>query len=321
MAHPLKKYSSYFQKLRVDRSHGVAPHKPNLLISILQAYQSGLLLGNRVYISPELLGLFKSNWATLVRTPHSCLFAYPFFYMKSEPFWRLVVQPGEEAALKKQSTVKSFNRLNSLIQYAEIDPELAQLMRDPITNQLLLKILLDTWFPDNKSQYRTANLQAELFDELAYKILNEDAALYKTEVKKLIVEKREEDIYIRGGVFKREVPKIYRNTCSVSGLRVDSTGVNISMIDACHIIPFQQSLNDTITNGIALCPNLHRAFDRGLIGIDENYRLLVSIDFEESQSDYSIRKFEGKKLLLPDRKKYYPSQENLGWHRENIFVG
>lgn len=321
MLQSLQKYSTYFQKLRVDRSHGVAPHKPVLLISILQAYQEGLLMGNRIYISPELLQLFNSNWAALVRTNHNCLFSYPFFYMKSEPFWKLVVQPGEEAALKKQSTVKSFNRLNTLVQYAEIDPELGQLMIDQMTNQILLTILLDNWFSDTKTNYTYSSLQADLFGDLAYKILNEDAALYKSEVKKLIQEKKEEEVYIRGGVFKREVPKIYRNTCSISGLRVNASTFNISLIDACHIVPFQQSLDDTITNGIALCPNLHRAFDRGIISIDEKFRLLVSKDFEESQSDYSIRKFAGKKLLLPDRKEYYPRLENLAWHREFVFVG
>jgi putative restriction endonuclease len=317
----LKKYSTFFNKLRVDRSHGLAPHKPILLISILQAYQAGLLAGKRIYISPELLGFFKANWTSLVRTNHNCIFSYPFFYMKSEPFWELVVQPGEESALKKQSTPNSFNRLNSLIQFAEIDMELANLMMDKISNQLLLTDLLDTWFPDTKSNFSTSSLQADLFIDVAYKILNEDAALYKSEVKKLIQEKKEEEVFIRGGVFKREIPKIYRNTCIVSGLRVDSTAVNVSLIDACHIVPFQQSLDDTITNGITLCPNLHRAFDRGLISIDEKFRIQVSKDFEESQSDYSIRKFKGRKILLPDRKEYYPRQDNLAWHRENIFVG
>jgi putative restriction endonuclease len=41
------------------------------------------------------------------------------------------------------------------------------------------------------------------------------------------------------------------------------------MIDGCHIIPFSKNYNDTIINGIALCPNLHKAFDRALITTDE----------------------------------------------------
>lgn len=33
--------------------------------------------------------------------------------------------------------------------------------------------------------------------------------------------------------------------------------------------------DDTIGNGLSLCPNLHHAFDRGLIAIDDEYRVLV----------------------------------------------
>lgn len=60
------------------------------------------------------------------------------------------------------------------------------------------------------------------------------------------------------------------------------------MIDACHIVPFSESYNDIVTNGIALCPNLHRAFDSGLISIDENYKVIVSNTFIEERNNYSI---------------------------------
>jgi len=73
-----------------------------------------------------------------------------------------------------------------------------------------------------------------------------------------------EEVFIRSGIFKREIPKLYNNTCAISQLRIDATA-NISMVDACHIVPFSEAYDDTLTNGIALCPNLHRAFDRGLI--------------------------------------------------------
>jgi len=91
-----------------------------------------------------------------------------------------------------------------------------------------------------------------------------------------------------------------------------------SMIDACHIIPFAESYNDTITNGIALSPNMHRAFDRGLISIDNDYRVLVSSKFIESDSVYSIRQFEGSSIILPENSSYYPSLENLAYHRERF---
>lgn len=38
-----------------------APHKPLVLLSVIQAYESELLTDNRVVISPELISIFKAN--------------------------------------------------------------------------------------------------------------------------------------------------------------------------------------------------------------------------------------------------------------------
>jgi putative restriction endonuclease len=101
-------------------------------------------------------------------------------------------------------------------------------------------------------------------------------------------------------------------------MRIDAT-ISVSMIDACHIVPFSVSYDDTVTNGIALCPNLHRAFDRGLIAIDENYKVVVSKSFREDETSYSIRTFENKELILPNTQDYYPSIGNLKWHFLNVY--
>lgn len=93
-----------------------------------------------------------------------------------------------------------------------------------------------------------------------------------------------------------------------------------AMIDACHIIPFGISQNDRITNGLALCPNLHRAFDRGLISIKEDYTVIVSpYIYEDQDHPYSLDQLQNKQVILPEKVDYFPSQENLRWHRENIF--
>ncbi|MEL0649918.1 HNH endonuclease [Algibacter sp. TI.3.09] len=57
------------------------------------------------------------------------------------------------------------------------------------------------------------------------------------------------------------------------------TSVNIQMVDGCHIIPFSVSNDDTIPNGLSLSPNLHRAFDRGIITINEDYDTICNICF------------------------------------------
>lgn len=123
---------------------------------------------------------------------------------------------------------------------------------------------------------------------------------------------------LRSSLFKRQVVRVYNNTCCISGMRVDALN-NASMIDACHIIPFSLSHDDTIGNGIALCPTLHRAFDRGLVSVDENYRVMVSKAFAESPSRYALRQFQGQQLLVPALAHCQPLSQNFAWHREMVF--
>jgi putative restriction endonuclease len=100
--------------------------------------------------------------------------------------------------------------------------------------------------------------------------LNEPEAQYKT-----VRIETEEDVFVRGGLFKKLIPKVYSNTCCITGMRLEST-FGHNFIDACHIMPFRVSHDDKVNNGLALCPNLHRAFDRGLITVDSNYFVVTS---------------------------------------------
>jgi len=311
-------YIKAFEKLRIDRAHGNAPHKPILLISILQMFQRGLINSSRIYITPELVALYRSNWSLLVTTNHDCRFALPFYHLTSDKFWKLLPKPGFENILQLSASMRSFANLNAAVECAIIDEELVEIMKDKISNYLLIEILLNEYFLTSKSNYNNSVGQQHLFDEIEGKILHESAEEYKREIKDLMKQKNEEEIFLRGSLFKREIPRIYNNTCCISGMRIDST-ISVSMVDACHIVPFSVSLDDTITNGIALCPNLHRAFDRGLIGIDETFRVIVSNSFKEDESSYSIKRFENKEINLPRDPNYLPSADNFLWHRVNIF--
>jgi putative restriction endonuclease len=112
---------------------------------------------------------------------------------------------------------------------------------------------------------------------------------------------------------------VYNYTCCVSGLKITAL-FDAQFVDACHIVPFSKSGNDTVSNGISLSPNLHRAFDRGLFTVDENYRVVVSDVFSETgNADYGLKQFHGKQIVLPEDALFYPDVRNFGWHRENVF--
>lgn len=146
-------------------------------------------------------------------------------------------------------------------------------------------------------------------------MLHEAPAIYKKQAENF----DDEEVLLRGGVFKKLIPQVYNNTCCISGMRIIASQ-EVQMIDACHIIPFSESHDDTISNGLSMCPNLHRAFDRGLISIDENYRVMVSGSFIEDRDAYTIKNFMSNPNELPLNKIYLPSVANLQWHQIDKFI-
>ena len=323
MEKTLIKYVDFFKKLRRanNKNIGKAPHKPILLVSIVQLIRSNIITSNKVFITPELVLAFKSNWKSLVNTKHIPNFSLPFFHLKSEPFWNLVSKPGLQLTLTKSKSIKSFKNLNDTIAFAEIDKDLFLLFKNYETSEILEGFLLSYYFGYNDTLNllpKTSQLQLDIENE----ILNENKEVYTAKIKELQAtlddDNFQEEIFVRGGIFKNTIPKIYHYQCCISDMKVESTS-NAQMVDACHIIPFSISQDDTIPNGISLSPNLHRAYDRGLITINKDYIVRISPTVIDNNSVYSISQFEGKQISLPNNPKNYPSPESLIWHTKEVF--
>lgn len=246
-------------------------------------------------------------------------FTLPFYHLSNEPFWKLVVKPGTNIALTNKNSIKSFQALIKSVDYAEIDKNLFFYLSQITERETLRKTIIEKYFHDVTP---IAISSTSYLDVIAEQILRDSAIQYKKTIKQLQEKEDndnfEEEIYLRNNVFKKKIPQIYDYTCSITGLRVKST-YGHSLIDACHIIPFSEEHDDTIGNGIALCPNLHRAFDSGLITIDSNYRVVISKKFTENDSNYSIRQFDNKELILPKNKLFRPRKEVIEWHNNNVF--
>lgn len=321
----IEKYIHQLSKLNraYNKGLGFAPHKPILLLSIFELIKKGEIASPRIFITPELLIAFKDNWKKLVVTGHQENFSLPFFHLRSEPFWYLKSKNQFQDFITSSKSIKSLKSLTENILYAEIDNGLFQLLQNPSDNIFFTNLVLDTYFPETKVLYDT--LIPSLFSEIENKILNESPEEYVQQIKELQAKLDEadfeEELFVRGGVFKKKIPEIYNHTCCISELKIDTTGGrSIQMIDACHIVPFSISKDDTIQNGISLCPNLHRAFDRGLITISKDFIVRISPILSENDSIFSIRQFEGKRIKLPQSEKWYPSLEALNWHNRETFL-
>ncbi len=309
----LSKYLKLFSHLKRATINGLkAPHKPILLLSVIQSIEKGEILKNQIDISPQLIARFRDNWNLYVKSnlfrPN---FFLPFFHLRSDKFWHLKTIIGKEISLSKSLSIGSFAQLKETVAYAFLDMELFELLSSYENRIVAINFLLWHYF----NTENIINSDYGLIDEIKKQILNDTPAQYQQH----LVFSDDEDIFIRGGIFKKEIPRIYNLTCCISRMRI-VTGFNIQMVDACHIIPFSISHDDTITNGITLNPNLHRAFDRGLISIDENYLVRVSNNFSENNNYAgSLNSYAGKSILLPDERKFWPSVNNFKWHQENIF--
>ena len=196
------------------------------------------------------------------------------------------------------------------VHYAYLSPELYAAMLDPVQREMLRKTLIDKYFPSAHIRFQEVSKEVKPYLDL-----------FQTNFLTGLASESDDDMEqeVRGTLFKQQVPKLYNYRCAISGMQVNSTK-NASLVDACHIQPWSLNHVDTIQNGICLTPTLHRAFDRGLVTISDDYRTRVSSSFiEDSNSSYALGQFEGQKLYLPEKAEYAPSLEYLEWHRDVVF--
>jgi len=207
--------------------------------------------------------------------------------------------------------------LISVVNYGRFCDELFFYLSDAANRAYVRRLLIETYFPVKVAEFTARKDRGEgYFHDLEAYILNAPEAR-----KKIIKIETEEEVYVRSGLFKRLVPQVYEQTCAISGMQLGST-FGHTFVDACHIVPFSVSHDDRVTNGLALCPNIHRAFDRGLIAIDDDYTVLLSSHIrEKSEHAYSLNKFERAKMSLPLHRSAWPDVDLLRWHRKEIFRG
>jgi len=282
-----------------------APYKPALLLAVLEGVEEGLVKNNRIVITPELIAAFRAYCQLLSPGPEyaACPFQLPFFHLQSGRFWHLHAQPGRELVLTSSRSVRSFGHLREVIAYASLDEALWELVQRPLAREDIRQALLTRYFPLTRPR-----AGQEKLDDLGRQMLEEPAAVYNRAVDVT----DETEVLVRSPVFSREVLRAYQSTCAISGLQLLSTTGAAPLLDACHIVPWSVSHDDTIGNGLALCPNLHRAFDRHLLWIDVNYRVRVAEGFGElSGHEYGVQRFNGQQLKLPKVRAWWPRVENL----------
>jgi putative restriction endonuclease len=140
-------YSRKFERLRVDRAHGLAPHKPILLLSVIEQISKEIVSENRFYFSSELIHSFLKFWSYLGSFNHNPDISMPFFYMQSGKFWHLWANPGYEKIISSKEKLKTFSAVKQAVNHAYLDEDLFDFLKDPITREILVNVLSSQWFP------------------------------------------------------------------------------------------------------------------------------------------------------------------------------
>lgn len=122
---------------------------------------------------------------------------------------------------------------------------------------------------------------------------------------------------VRDHNFRQAVLRAYGDRCAISGLQLINGGGSAEA-EAAHIKPVAHNGPDIVGNGIALSRTAHWMFDRGLVGLDKDFKILISRQSNNPEDIESIIN-DDRLLRLPLREADYPRKEFLEWHREHCF--
>jgi len=119
----MENYITHFKKLRTLKQKGrPSPHKPILLMSVLDLIESGEMVTNKILLTDSLNAKFTSNWSKFIdddRCNNRNLIKTPFERMNSEPFWTSI--PGGKEAIMDSNLFdllqdeENINRVRSVL--------------------------------------------------------------------------------------------------------------------------------------------------------------------------------------------------------------
>lgn len=291
---------------RDKRGSHERPHKPVLLLSIIDLLDRGAIRENAVALSDELVATFKRYFAVVKEQDDKPTIENPFYFLSGDKFWQVIPKGGSEPLYREgyASGAPSVRQLRKQGAVGHFDEGLWALMSDAVARHQLREALLARYFPERREAL--AALMVEQRTPKAPDIL------------------REELPPGRDAAFRRTILEVYDYHCAACGIRVLLDHV-VSLVEAAHLIPFGESRNDKPTNGMALCPNHHWAMDRYLIAPCPDSKRRAGVwQVNEERLDERIEgqrdlvALSRKPVIPPSEEKFYPAMESLRWREEHL---
>lgn len=279
---------------------GKAPHKPLLLLCLLDMAEAGELGGRTFTRTAGLVLRFKSYGALVSeRWPTRLDLRMPFLYLRTQSFWQAFTLEMTPA----QSPESCF--------VCELHEEFFDLLADADFRLKARLLLVSRYFEPRErvAMLVSMGLCADGMEKTEQKIsvLNEEAE--EAARKKG-----------RGARFAVQVVSRYKFTCALTGFCcVTADGGTI--VDSAHIEPFAESQNDDIENGLALCKNAHWMFDEGLWSVRGDGRVVLAPQrfTENGPEGLRLQPYAGRLLQFAAGVSLRPNAEYFARHR--VFHG
>lgn len=275
---------------------GQAPHKPLLLLCLIDLAETGNGLTGRTFVRTPSLVLRFRTYGTFVadRWPTKLDLRLPFFHLNTQRFWTAYTADMRPATSPDDCAV------------CELDRDFHALLADPDFRLKARLVLISRYFEPVE--------QAALYEAFGFTRPSVGPTVGEMlAAEGLEAAKRKG----RSAKFQVRVVDDYHHVCALTGYRCMTLG-GASVVDAAHIESWAATQNDDLTNGLALSKTAHWMFDEGLWTADDDLRVQVHpTRFTEAGPEASLlRTFAGRHLQFDPRAKLRPSLESLRRHRE-----
>jgi putative restriction endonuclease len=319
-------YPRIFAHLRTDTSASRwttatchrAPHKPLLLLAVMDLMAQGAIRSNLIEPSLSLIEVVDLYWKKVIGHGSSTNLALPFSHLQSDGFWHLMPLPGMETALATVKHPRSLAQLRRFVLGATLDEPLFMLLQDSQQRDSLRRILIETYFaPEVRpALVEVGRITAESF-EYSHELLDRTRERFQ-----LRDAPQADERYLtesRSTAFRRVIVDAYDHTCALCGIRI-VTAEGRTAVSAAHIVPWSLSHNDDPRNGMALCGLHHWTFDQGVVSLKPDYCIELSPTLPTADERiHPLLSLGMQTLRRPDDTTLWPAVEAIDWHRKHVF--
>ncbi|MFF8671477.1 phosphorothioated DNA-binding restriction endonuclease [Streptomyces sp. NPDC015242] len=270
-----------------------APHKPLLLLYALGRFQEDADGGLRYTAVEQDLQRLLTEYGP----PHKTTPAYPFHHLTSDGVWEVRTDRGPGSP---GSGIRDLRETGAT---GRLTPDLrAALRRDPDLLGRIARLLLDLHFPPS--------LHGELCDAVGLDLEPAEAEL-------VAAARRRRDPRMRDLVLTA-----YEYRCAFCGYdgRIGAVPVGL---EAAHVRWWAFGGPDEIENGLCLCSLHHKLFDKGVLGVGDDHRILVSQRFvgHSPAAREHVTALAGRPLVGPQPGASPVAAEHRDWHARQVFHG